>query len=215
MKSLMTILSIVAIAFGAGAASETVDGVEWLYTVRDGVAVLGSGSGSAFTPATTAGGDLVIPSSLGGYPVGVIGQYSFYYGCSSATSIVIPSSVTNIESSAFNTSFDTSLKALTNLVIPASVKTVGESAFYLYQLPNLTVRFESLKAWCEAEKGSTYGYGNPMYCAKRVFFDGVEMPKTGDFIITALNGLPAGPSAVAAAAATTASWSRTSFSRRH
>ena len=50
---------------------------------------------------------------------------SAFFGCSSLTSLVIPSSVTSIESDAFK-----SCSSLTSLVIPSSVTSIGSSAFF-------------------------------------------------------------------------------------
>ena len=61
----------------------------------------------------------VIPDS-----VTTIGDYAFH-GCSSLTSIVIPDSVTTVGSYAFEY-----CDSLTSITIPASVTTIGSSAFY-------------------------------------------------------------------------------------
>ena len=165
------------------------NGVTWNYTLRDGVAVLGWETSA--TPATTADGDLTIPTTLDGYPVKVIGKNAFY-NRSSITGIVIPSSVTNIAEYAIYRG----LTSLTSLVIPASVKTFGRYAFDFYDSKNVTVRIESLKAWCEAEReasSSSSSYtsssspysdsSNPMYYAKKIYFGDEEMSESGDFVI--------------------------------
>ncbi len=89
---------------------------------------------------------VVIPSTIGGYPVTKIKSYAFngsnvtsvtlpssmtqidgyaFYGASKLKSIYIPSSVTSIGSYAFE--FCTSL---TSINIPATVKSIGNGAFY-------------------------------------------------------------------------------------
>ena len=77
-------------------ATETVDGIKWWYTVSGGKASIGSGlyNGNKAI-ATSTSGAIAIPSSLGGYPVGGIGNYAFS-DCGGLTSVTIPASVTNI-----------------------------------------------------------------------------------------------------------------------
>ena len=75
------------------AATQTVDGIAWTYSVSGGAATIES------IPRDTTG-DITIPSSLGGYPVTSIGNYAFQR-CSALTSVVIPEGVTTIGDSAF------------------------------------------------------------------------------------------------------------------
>lgn len=72
---------------------------------------------------TSASGDIVIPSKLGGYPVTSIGEFAFY-NCRELTSITIPDSVKTIESDAFMY-----CSSLTSITIPNSVISIGEEAF--------------------------------------------------------------------------------------
>jgi len=82
------------------------------------------GSNATITGYTGAGGDVTIPSTLGGYPVTSIGDSAFYE-CTGLTSIIIPSSVTSIGDSAFSRCW-----ALTSITIPNSVTSIGASVFY-------------------------------------------------------------------------------------
>ena len=92
------------------------------------------------------GGDVTIPSTLGGYTVTSIGKYAFEFcesltridipesvtsigwyafsGCTSLTSISIPDSVMSIGGFAFS-----DCAGLTNIVIPDSVTSIGDYAF--------------------------------------------------------------------------------------
>ena len=67
-------------------------------------------------------GDIVIPNTLGGYPVTSIGDYAFHG--SDLTSITIPDSVTSIGNYAFEY-----CTGLTSITIPDSVTSIGDRAF--------------------------------------------------------------------------------------
>ena len=69
------------------------------------------------------GGDVVIPDTLDGYPVGSVSSSAFY-NQSGVTSVVIPEGVTSIGVSAFY-----GCDGLTSVVIPGSVASIGVSAF--------------------------------------------------------------------------------------
>ncbi|MBR4616691.1 MAG: leucine-rich repeat domain-containing protein, partial [Kiritimatiellae bacterium] len=73
--------------------------------------------------STSVSGDVVVPSTLGGYPVVSLGAESFYR-CSSMTSVTIPDCVTSIGDDAFR-----KCTALTNVVIGSGVASIGEYAF--------------------------------------------------------------------------------------
>ena len=68
-------------------------------------------------------GELVIPSTILGYPVKKIG-YEAFYGCEEITDIIIPYGVTNIETHAF-----AGCKRLKKVIMPASVTYVDEKTF--------------------------------------------------------------------------------------
>ena len=91
---------------------------QWTYIVENGGATI---------TASTASGDVTIPSVLGGYAVKKVGKYLpsiFGYSNPSITSIVIPNSVTSIGMGAF---LDCS--GLTSIIIPNSVTSIGQLAF--------------------------------------------------------------------------------------
>ena len=81
------------------AATETVDGIKWTYTVSEGKASVGSGSYYSPAVSTSTTGAITIPATLGGYPVTSIGNGAFS-GCSGLTSVSIPDSVTSIGNEA-------------------------------------------------------------------------------------------------------------------
>ena len=84
----------------ADAHTETVNGIKWIYSVKDGKASIESGwCLDPAIPKSTSGA-ITIPSTLGGDPVTSIGDGAFS-GCSSLTSVTIPNSVTSIGERAF------------------------------------------------------------------------------------------------------------------
>lgn len=126
MKKLLAIgLSLAGLALGA-AQSEVVDGVTWYYETYS------EWDSSAYGYTTVVQivkgpnaytGDLVLPSSLGGYPVARIGSSAFK-DCARMTSLVLPATLKSIYSDAFWNC--TGLKAMR---IPDSVTTLSSYAF--------------------------------------------------------------------------------------
>ena len=82
------------------------------------------------TGYTGAGGDIIIPGALAGYPVTSIGDQAFFE-CTGLTSIRFPQGVTSIGNWAFG-----GCPSLTGVSIPESVTSIGDAAFY--SCPNLT-----------------------------------------------------------------------------
>ena len=132
-------------------------------------------------------GDIVLPSTLGGYPVRGIGESAFescesltsitipnsvteigawaFYDCESLTSITIPDSVTMIGSYAF-----CDCESLTSITIPDSVTTIGKGAFeHCRSFANLYI--EDIAAWCNIDFGNSSA--NPMCDAYNVFLNDV------------------------------------------
>lgn len=83
-----------------------------------------NGSAITITGYTGPGGAVVIPGSIAGLPVAVIGSSAFS-NKSTITSVTIPLSVTNIGSYAFS-----HCSGLTSATIPSSVTSMGGSVFY-------------------------------------------------------------------------------------
>ena len=110
------------IAIFAHADTETIDGIEWTYTVSNGEVSLGGGHPNNTAIPQTMSGVVNIPSSLGGYPVTSIGEFAFFR-CKDITSVTIPDSVTSIDYWALaGCSF-------TEVCIPKSVTNIAYGAF--------------------------------------------------------------------------------------
>ena len=109
---LMCVLCVFAVPIKADAVTEGY----YTYEVSSGEATITDVDNSI-------GGDITIPSTLGGYPVTSIGSGAFE-NCTSLTAITIPNSVTSIEHRAFF-----GCTSLTAVTIPDSVTYIGDSAF--------------------------------------------------------------------------------------
>ena len=124
-KILLTVMVIMLslIVFGAISASAA----SLSYTVSDGKATITD-------CPTSESGSLIIPSTLGGYPVTAIGEYAFF-DCDKITSISIPNGVTSIGEKAFHY-----CKKLASIYIPDSVTYIDSDAFwYCDSLGSITV----------------------------------------------------------------------------
>ena len=82
-----------------------------------------SGGKATITDYTGSGGDITIPSTLGGYPVTGIGGEAFY-DCDSLTSVTIPDGVESIGYGAFE-----ECTSLISVTIPDSVVSISTVAF--------------------------------------------------------------------------------------
>ncbi len=108
----------------------------WEYTT-------GSGK-TTITKYKGAGGDVTIPSELGGAPVTAIGEKAFS-SCSTLTSVTVPEGVTSIGAYAFE-----ECAALKSVTLPASLMGVESNAFYIcYALESVYI--SDLTAWCEID----------------------------------------------------------------
>ena len=110
-----------------GTYTQTVDGVEWVYTIEDGVAILGYNIGrtpGAAALRTDTTGCVTVPASFEGCPLQVIGPTAFE-GCAGITEIVIPESVRRIDWYAFN-----GCKSLLRIVLPPNLDSIGSGVFH-------------------------------------------------------------------------------------
>ena len=103
--------------------SDTIDGVTWYYKVIDGSAWLCRNDDYDPAVSPVPEGALVIPSSLGGYPVAGIDRQAFA-GCYDITGVTIPSGVTAIGERTFY-----GCMAMADVTIPASVTSIDSDAF--------------------------------------------------------------------------------------
>ena len=89
----------------------------YTYSVTDGKATITDVD-------TSISGDVVIPDTLGGYPVTSIGEYAFYR-CEGLNSVTLPNGITSIGKDTFG--FCTGLVSVN---IPNSVTSIDDWAFY-------------------------------------------------------------------------------------
>ncbi len=116
LSCILAVLTVVSAlpAFAVGTkAATTSDGL--VYSISNREATITGYTGSAT--------ELVIPSTIEGYPVTSIGNESFSW-CKSLTSITIPKGITTIGNDAFY--FCSNLESIT---IPDSVTSIGKYAF--------------------------------------------------------------------------------------
>lgn len=220
MKNIIVVIIAVLTGY-AFALTETVDGITWTYTIKNGGASVGDGQyhyndyidGRA-VPSTTKG-DISIPVTLGGYPVTAIADYAFmgraiesvtmpnsivdiganaFFDCSSLTNVTISGSITNIGNSAFYRCI-----GLTSVTIPNGVKTIGKGAFYWCSgltsviIPDsvTSIRDDTFE-FCSGLVSITVGENNANYSS----VNGLLLTKDGRQLIRGVNGDVAIPNGV-------------------
>lgn len=113
---------------------------------------------------TSTTGIIIIPASLGGYPVTGIGEDAFY-NCTNLTNVIIPEGVTSIGPCAFE-----GCSSLNSITIPNSIVEIGEKAFY--DCTNLTsVQVSNIGAWCNISFADIYA--NPVSYAGKLYLNKV------------------------------------------
>ena len=132
---LFALLSVImtSVCVTAG-ASYTENG--FFYTVEDGEATV-----TGFSEEITE--SLVIPSTLGGYPVTAIGDSAFEYQWD-MPSVVVPEGVRTIGSRAFRCCY-----ALEEITLPSTLTVVGISAFASCEI--LRVNHPDLAGWVQID----------------------------------------------------------------
>lgn len=90
---------------------------DYQYTVQNGAAVITSYTGTDST--------VVVPATLGGYPVRTIGVSAFTYRYEMET-LILPEGLTDIEKTAFR-----HCDSLRSVTFPSTLRTIGDHAFNL------------------------------------------------------------------------------------
>ncbi len=123
------------------------------------------------------GGNVEIPSTLGGYPVTAIQSWAFYQ-CGSLTSVSIPNGVTSIGDYVFTYNYQ-----LVSVTIAASVTFIGDGAFeFCGQLTSIVFLGSAAPF-----TGNNWVYGNSINIRGHAFNDS-NFPAPGD----SFNGLKMG-----------------------
>lgn len=128
------VLVALVLPLAALGATETVDGIEWVYsTYEDEGQLVASVNGPAEEFYVLFYDTVVIPSTMGEYAVRSIGNSAF--ANSPIRSVIIPTGVKNIGDSAFR-----ECNQMTSVTIPEGVTNIGNSAFFnCCNLTSLTI----------------------------------------------------------------------------
>ena len=151
LAAFMALLCCMLFAIGASAATEG----SYTYTVTDGKATITAVSNDLYL-----NGDVVVPSTLGGYPVTAIGDYAF--ASCPLESLTIPAGIDSLGEGAFYC-----CTALKNLTLEEGVSSVGAYAFYgcnaleSVVIPaSITSMGSGMFAYCSALKNVTFAVGS-------------------------------------------------------
>ena len=167
MKKMISILLSVALflsvfpvsVFAAGSTNENTES-GYTYTVENGEATI-TGCDDSIT------GDVVLPDTLGGYPVRHIGDYAFT-SCKNLTEIYIPHGVTSIGMGAFNKRTD-----LLSIEIPDSVTNIERYAFDDCLKLEKVYYGADIETWCNIKfSGSS---SNPLNGGGTLYINGVAV----------------------------------------
>lgn len=142
---LLTGVGCVLLSLGANAETEVVGGVRWTYMTTTKGAVVGAGSWYVSAIDDTMQGRVVVPETLGGFPVVSIGDGAFYR-CAGLTEVTLPASVTELGTQAFY-----HCDKLCSLIFLGNEPSVGYTCF-TYS-PNIIVYRSSERMWDLKYKG--------------------------------------------------------------
>ena len=115
---------LMAVSFASPIGARALSDAGFEYTVTGGTATV---TGCTSTCPT----NLVIPDTLGGYPVTTFSEFAFAF--SNLTNVTIPSTVTSITRLAFYSN------SIISVTIPNSVTSIGQGAFYQNNLTTVTI----------------------------------------------------------------------------
>lgn len=115
MKKRMFLFLWLALCLSVSISLAQTEG-DFSYSIQDGKAVITAYTGSA--------SELIVPDTLGGYPVTSI-RYCAFRNCASLVQVVLPDSITAIGSNAFQ-----GCSSLAQLDLPDSLTALGTHAFY-------------------------------------------------------------------------------------
>lgn len=118
MKKTLAVLTVILVLIMAVPFSASATSTEGYYTYE-----ISGGQATIIDVDETISGYVVVPSSLGGYPVTTIGAKAFSY-CSEITKIGVPGCVETIGKRAFSHT-----SGLTEAIFSSGVKTIGEYCF--------------------------------------------------------------------------------------
>lgn len=159
IKNLLLVLTMVVLCFAVMTTASAETEGYYTYEVVDGNAVITDVDESI-------SGDIVIPDTLGGYPVTEIGRGAFY-ACTNLENIIIPNSVIDIGDSAF-----CECKSLEKITFSDNIITIGDFTFAdCYSLTDIYIGKDVRKIglgaflWCYSLKNVCVDKNNQYYFA--------------------------------------------------
>ncbi len=179
MKKLLAVVSYICLIFSLLSFNTIMVSAEtegsYTYSISNGEATIVKYKGN-----NTTSDELIIPSTLGGYPVTEIGQSAFKGGSLSSSVLVVPGSIKKIGAHAFENSCVETLilnegvieiddcafkySSLTTIKIPKSLSIINWQAFQFCRIDKVYIA--DIKAWCEITRDGSYNGNNPLSYGK-------------------------------------------------